>query len=250
MSTIDTSQIDTAYPVPGINNSSQGFRTNFTAIKSGLDTASTEITDLQNKVVVKSALTGTTLNNDMANTLISNALVQGFRATTYNLGNNLSGTVTINVTNGDVQYGTITGNVTLAFAAWAPAGTQQNVQTIFNVANANAVVTIPSNVTDGMVTLENYAGNGVAGGNFTVAANVTKVHHEFSTVDCGTNITVMPIDRPRKATQLITTVPASNVGVLGDKAGTVASDANYFYVCTANYDGATAIWKRVTLTAW
>lgn len=250
MSAIDTGQIDTAYPVPGINNSSQGFRTNFTAIKSGLDTASSEITDLQNKVVVKSALTGITLNNDMANTLISNALTQGFRATTYNLGNNLSGTVTVNVTNGDVQYGTITGNVTLAFAAWAPAGTQQNVQTIFNIANANAVITIPSNVTDGIITLENYQGNGVAGGNFTAAANVTKIHHEFSTVDCGTNVTVMPIDRPRKTTQVITTIPASNVGALGDVEGTVASDANYFYVCTANYDGATAIWKRVSLSAW
>jgi hypothetical protein len=250
MSAIDTGQIDTAYPVPGINNSSQGFRTNFTAIKSGLDTASNEITDLQTKAVVKSALTGIPLNNDMSNTLISNALVQGFRATTYNLGNNLSGTVTVDITNGDVQYGTITANTVLAFSKWAPAGTQSNVQTIFTIANTQAVVTLPNNITDGMLTIENYSGNGVAGGNLIAPANVTKLHHEFTTTDCGTNVTMLPIDRPRKTTQIVTSVPTSNVGVQGDKAGTVATDSTYFYVCTGDYDGATVIWKRVTLSAW
>jgi len=86
MSTIDTNGIDPNYPVPGVNNSSQGFRDNFSSIKVNLDTAATEITDLQNKVVVKSALTGSVVDNNMANTLISNALVRSFRATTFNLG--------------------------------------------------------------------------------------------------------------------------------------------------------------------
>ena len=250
MSAIDTGQIDTAYPVPGINNSTQGFRTNFTAIKSGLDTASNEITDIQTKAVVKAALTGIPLNNDMANTLISNALVQGFRATTYNLGNNLSGTVTVDITNGDVQYGTITGNVVLEFAKWAPAGTQSNVQTVFTVANNQAVITLPNNITDGTITIENYSGNGTAGGNLTVPADVTKLHHEFTTLDCGTNITMLPIDRPRKSTQVVTDVPSSNIGARGDRAGTIAADSTYFYVCTGDYNGSTAIWKRISLSAW
>lgn len=82
MSTINTNGMNVNYPVPGVNNDSQGFRTNFASIKNNLDTASTEITDLQNKVILKSALANTTLNNDMANTLISNALTRGFRAST------------------------------------------------------------------------------------------------------------------------------------------------------------------------
>ncbi len=86
-SAINTNGINVNYPVPGINNSSQGFRDNFTAIRTDLNTAATEITDLQNNVVLKQALTGTTLNNDMANTLISNAATRGFRASTFNLGN-------------------------------------------------------------------------------------------------------------------------------------------------------------------
>ena len=53
MSTINTNALDVNYPIPGVNNNSQGFRDNFASIKTNLNTAATEITDLQNKVVVK-----------------------------------------------------------------------------------------------------------------------------------------------------------------------------------------------------
>ena len=104
MSQINTNGINTNYPVPGQNNSSQGFRDNFAQIKNGLNTASSEITDLQNKAVLKAALTDSVLNNDMANTLISNASTSGWRATTYNLGNALAGSVLIDVNKADVHY--------------------------------------------------------------------------------------------------------------------------------------------------
>ena len=55
MSQINTNGINVNYPVPGQNNSSQGFRDNFAAIRTNINTASTEITDLQAKVVVKAA---------------------------------------------------------------------------------------------------------------------------------------------------------------------------------------------------
>ena len=41
--------------------------------------------------------------------------------------------------------------------------------------------------------------------------------------------------------------PASSIGVSGDTAGDFAFDGNYIYYATADYDGATNIWKRV---AW
>jgi len=55
----------------------------------------------------------------MANALISNVSTRGFRATTYNLGNALSGTVLVNASLGDVQYGTISANTTFQFSGWA-----------------------------------------------------------------------------------------------------------------------------------
>lgn len=42
---------------------------------------------------------------------------------------------------------------------------------------------------------------------------------------------------------------ASQTGTAGDVAGMICWDANYVYVCTADYDGSTAIWKRAAL-AW
>lgn len=46
-SRIDTSNIDSNFPVQGADNPSQGFRDNFSYIKIALDTASEEISNLQ-----------------------------------------------------------------------------------------------------------------------------------------------------------------------------------------------------------
>ena len=45
-------------------------------------------------------------------------------------------------------------------------------------------------------------------------------------------------------------VPPANTGSAGDVTGMVSWDTNYIYVCVANYDGSTAIWKRVALATW
>jgi hypothetical protein len=42
-----TSNINTAFPVPGADNDTQGFRDNFGAIQNALDVAAAEISDLQ-----------------------------------------------------------------------------------------------------------------------------------------------------------------------------------------------------------
>ena len=64
-SAINPNNIDSAYPVAGQDNDSQGFRDNFTNIKTNFEYAGSEITDLQNKVLLKAALTGSTLNNNL-----------------------------------------------------------------------------------------------------------------------------------------------------------------------------------------
>lgn len=225
MSAINTGPIDVNYPVPGVNNNSQGFRTNFAAIKNNLDTAGNEISDLQGKAVLKSALTGTSLNNDMANALISNASVQGFRSTTFNLGNNLANTVIVDLTNGDVQYGTVAADVQIQFARWAPTGTQSNVELILNVANANANINFPNNVNEGLLTIDNYSGNTGVGGNVTVDALTQQLHYRFSTVNCGDDVTISPVNLPRQTNQVVKRIVNSATGRLGDVAGDVCVGA-------------------------
>jgi len=246
MSTINTNGIDVNYPVPGQNNSSQGFRDNFTSIKNNLDVAGTEITDLQNKVVLKSALANLSLNNDMANTLISNASTRSFRATTYNLGNALAGTVVIDASLADVQYGAVDENVTLQFGKWSPAGTEQSIELQLYVSNTNASITFPSEVVStnnnyGATLLENFQ---VVGNVMTITAPYAaqQLNYKLTTQDCGNVIYIEPINRPFKTTQVQTRTP-SPTGFKGDVAGTVAVDANYFYVCTGNYNANTIVLK-------
>jgi hypothetical protein len=42
---------------------------------------------------------------------------------------------------------------------------------------------------------------------------------------------------------------ATAVGSSGDRAGSISYDGTNLYVCTANYDGSTAIWKKLVLQA-
>ena len=224
MSTINTNAINVNYPVPGVNNNSQGFRDNFASIVTNLNTAGTEITDLQNKVVVKQALIGTTVNNDMANTLISNASTRSFRATTYNLGNALSGTVLVNVSLGDVQYGTIAGNTTINFGSWAPTGTQSNIQLNLSVSNAHAVISFPSELVitndDGVTLLENFA-NVANVPTVTVPNGVTQLNYLISSTDCGNTLYIQPINRPKQSTQIQQKL-ISPKGFQGDVNGDIA----------------------------
>ena len=236
MSTINTNPINVNYPVPGVNNNSQGFRDNFASIVTNLNTAGTEITDLQNKVVVKQALTNTTVNNDMGNTLISNASTRSFRATTYNLGNALSGTVLVDVSLGDVHYGTIAGNTTINFGSWAPSGTQSNVQLLFNISNSNAFITFSGNVITGnnygSSTLENVSN--VSG--FTtvsVPSGVTQINYRISTVDCGNTLSIDPTNRPRQATQIQQRI-VPPTGLRGDVNGTVTVSPSFDQLTITN----------------
>ena len=42
-----------------------------------------------------------------------------------------------------------------------------------------------------------------------------------------------------------TTPPTQPEGQGGDKAGMIAWDSTYFYVCVADYDGSAIIWQRI-----
>jgi hypothetical protein len=273
MSDINTNGLNINYPVTGVNNNSQGFRDNFSAIKSNLDTAKTELTDLQTKAVVKSALNGTSLNNDMNNTMISNALTKGFRASTYNLGDMAVGSdelKIVNVSQGDVQYGTIHGNVLFNFAGWAPAGTKSTVELHLTIPTASAasVLSFPNSVYDGVTglliqgpresirQLENYGSNNASPGPGSTASNqvsipqgVTELNYLISTTDCGTTIDVMPLNRNQVATRITLRgfSTETSIGVQGDAPGAVATDGQYLYVCVGNYDGTTQIWGKVPL---
>lgn len=275
MSNINTNGINGSYPTPGINNSTQGFRDNFTNIKNNLGIASTEITDLQTKAIVKSPLTNIALNNDMANTMISNAAVKGFRHTTYNMGNQLptietNGAIVIDVTRADIHTGSLVGNTGFMFAGWPASGTKAEIELHLNVSGAtNATITFPETSYDsnGLITagmsdsaklLENFTSkysanntpftytpsmnmaNVVHTNNVSVPAGVKELVYKITTLDCGTTLDIIPVNRNHKATQVQLRTLSSDIGIHGtgqpgDVEGTITTDGFNLYVCSNTY---------------
>jgi len=187
-SNINPNNIDTAYPVAGQDNDSQGFRDNFTNIKSNFEFAENEIEDLQGKVILKSALTGTSLDNDMSGAIISAVTLKDPRESVDTLGT-ITGTTTVNVADAPYQTVTTSGNITLAFTGWPTSG-HSKVRVAITIANTSHTVTLPVAVDTGLNTIQGIDGNRV----ITFAAT-GKYELEFSTSNGGSSITVRDLSR-------------------------------------------------------
>ena len=188
-SQINPNNVDGTYPVAGQPNNTQGFRDNFTNIKTNFSYAETEITDLQNNGIFKAALAGTTLNNNMADNLIYAVKLQDV-SYTFLQNAATSGSIAIDYSAGQYQYISTTGSVSLSFSNFPVTGSQGIIQIAINVTNTAYTLTLPAAVSLGTTGLQGYASNVI-----TFAATGT-YQFEFSTVDGGTTITIYDLNRP------------------------------------------------------
>jgi hypothetical protein len=146
-SNINPNNINGAYPVAGQDNNSQGFRDNFTNTSTNFQYAADEITELQNKAVLKAQLGsggGVTVNNLLGSTL-SNGILQDMSQAVNPLGT-LSGTVIIDYSMGSYQTVTTGGSITLGFINWPAAGTCGQVTVQVTVSNTAHTLTFPTAV--------------------------------------------------------------------------------------------------------
>lgn len=189
-SNINPNNIDGAYPVAGQDNDSQGFRDNFTNTKNNFTYAATEITDLQAKVVLKSALTGTTLNNDMGGSLLSNAQLQDMSETKVALGT-VSGSQTINYSAGSYISMTTAGSISLDFSSgsWPAAGILGRLRVQITITDVAYTLTLPTAVSVGTSNLQGFSNN-------IITFNQTGTYEfEFETSDGGNTITIIDQNR-------------------------------------------------------
>lgn len=204
-SQINPSNIDATYPVAGQPNNTQGFRDNFTATQTNFNYAATEITDLQNKAVLKAALTGTTLDNNMNDALLYAAKIQDFSATAVNL-TTTSGPVTVDYTTGHYQrLSPSTGSVTLGFVKWPPSGSYGYLKLQIVVTNTAYSVTLPAAVSLGTLGIQGLVGNTIS---FVTTGTF---EFGFGTSDGGTTITVFDLNRPLTTFANVVTITANTV---------------------------------------
>lgn len=198
-SSINPNNIDGSYPVAGQDNNSQGFRDNFTNIKVNFQYAEDEINDLDSKVLLKAALTGTTLDNNMDNNTIYAVNLNDVSTTRIALANT-SGSVSVNYASG--QYQTIApsaGSINVSVTNWPAAGYYGCTRLAITVSNVAYTVTFNAGTTLlGTTGLEGYTSISAASGYITFAATGVYVF-DLSTSDGGSTVTLTDLSRPLTA---------------------------------------------------
>jgi hypothetical protein len=194
-SQINPNNIDGTYPVAGVPNNTQGMRDNFTNTRTNFQYASDEITELQNKSVLKAAITGTTLDNNMNDQEIYAVQLRDV-SYAYSAITATSGSINIDYSVAPFQQINLSGPISLSFSNWPTAGTAGTVQVGFNITNVSQTVTLPASVSQGVATIAGSAPGTPGVSNTITFGAVGNYAFEFVTVDGGTTIWVFDNSRP------------------------------------------------------
>ena len=195
-SNINPNNIDGTYPIAGQDNNSQGFRDNFTQTKVNFQYAADEINDLQNKAVLKAALTGTTLDNNMNDALLYAALIQDFSAVKI-APSPISGTLTLNYASAHYQsYSSASaGSVTLAFNNFPPSGSYGYMKLQITITNVAHTLTLPAAVSVGLTGIQGISPGTSGVSNTITFATTGTFEFGFGSYDGGSTITVFDLNR-------------------------------------------------------
>jgi hypothetical protein len=246
-SQINPSSISTNFPVPGVNQSSQGFRSNFLATQNGLSEAVAELNDLFNKVIVSAPLVYGNNNsgiNNFGGMQNSNLSLFDFALVTSDIPASTANSVptlsfsSIAVANISITSGTpVTQTINVAnfpTLGYSELILQVEATTVPQFLNFSGIVPGGSITTSGK--------SGIAGFNTSTANFAITTTNPYIIKISSTDGLNYILDSSTAAVAKLAT--PSNIGALGDTAGMIAYDSNYIYVCIANYDGITTIWKK------
>ena len=212
-SSINPYNINGNYPVAGQDNDSQGFRDNFTNLRNNLVFAKTEIEDLQRNAVLKNALAGTSLDNNLAGAEIGAPKLRSWTETRVTEAGAV-GTVDVNFNYGNFYHITPVGDVTLTLSNFPNAG-YGCVRVWFTITNVSHNVTLPS----GLLGAENITGYDSATSTITFPATGSYLL-EISTFD---RTTYLARDLTKTSTDGIA---LSDLSVVTNSPGTAALTYN------------------------
>ena len=200
-SKIVPTNVDGTFPVAGQDNSSQGFRDNFTNIKNNFSFAASEITDLQENAILKGALSGTTLNNDMAGTQLTRPQLKAWTQASIDLGA-ASGIVNFSFNNGNFQKLTTAGSISVQLSDWPSTigsgafgyGVMRIWLVVTSVSHA---VALPSSVSIGSGDIAGSVFNPITNSYTLTFDTPGNYVFDISTVDGGSTYLLFDITRNR-----------------------------------------------------
>jgi len=175
-SNIVPGNIDPTFPTAGQDNSSQGFRDNFSGTKSNFSYAKIEIEALQaNKANLNAA-------SNFADNEVTRAKFKDTSQTVYPHGTVSSGNVTLDHENGHYQTLTITADTTFTFQNFPPSGALGRIILDVTVSPGATNLVFPSAVSKA----DNVTGS--AGTSDTIAPGLGRALYEFMSPDGGTTV--------------------------------------------------------------
>ena len=175
-SNIVPGNVDGAYPKAGQDNSSQGFRDNFTAIKNNFTEARAEIEDLQSNKA------STNANTNFSDYVVSKATFKDTAETVYAHGAVSDGSITLNHENGHYQTATISADTVFTFTNFPTTGTLGRIILDLTVVTGATTITMPS------ATIKADNVHGSDGTSDSVSPGLGRVLYEFMTPDGGSTV--------------------------------------------------------------
>ena len=175
--------IDGTFPKAGQDNSSQGFRDNFSAINTNFTEAKTEIEALQTD---KASLDA---SSDFANNEVTRAKFKDTSETIYAHGTT-GGSIVLNHTNGHYQTITTNASITLSFANLPATATLGKIILDITYGLVAHTITIPSTV----IVADNVTGGDGSSDTITIT-NTGRYLYEFLTPDNGATILMHQIGK-------------------------------------------------------
>ena len=266
-SQINTTNIDSTYPVAGQDNDSQGFRDNFSAIKTNFTYTKEEIEDLQGKVLLKSALEGGVLNNDLGGSNISNGSYTNFHGTSYT--QTVTGSANINVESGSIHAFTLTSSSTFTFTNWPDSGNYAKIRVQFrsngSVTSVGNDITIDERYTINEVGTTNFVSMGadptavfigaISGNTLTVSAKsagtlTTNTYITGTGVAAGTYIIATKTENPTLTGEGGTGTYTVNIGgqsVTSTSMNGMTAGVVFVATTKGSGTGTVKLWKSVSL---
>jgi hypothetical protein len=224
-SLINPNNIDTAYPVAGQDNSTQGFRTNFTNIKQNFEYAEQEINTLQtNSAVINGA-------NNFNDNVIYAAKLQDI-AYTKVTDPAAAGSLILNFASAQYYSLVTNGSVSVTFSNWPTAGSSSvgYMRLQVEVISTAHTLTIAADNTGGGAALINatqvqgYTATNAYSGTITFPA-VGYYDFEFTCSDGGAEVTL----------QQLSHIPfnATSEDLAASAAASLAVNTSYFITSAA-----------------
>lgn len=188
-SNVNPFNINGNYPIAGQDNDSQGFRDNFTNIRNNFAFIKAEVEDIQNKALLKSALIGTNLNNDLLNGQLLNVQVKNITETVFDWGTT-AGEFDLDITDGNIQKIDSFGSIKIGQILNWPGTLQFSRLFVYLTVNSvSHTFELPTGITTDLTAIPGYR-NGIV--TFAEAGNYI---FEFSSADSGATVFVRELTR-------------------------------------------------------